>query len=203
MMTADRASRTRTASVGLVGVVAAALITSGCGAGADATTQRIISSGNGVTQYSDRIRILNALVFPPVPRVRPATVLSVGLANDWTEADRLSAIELVGPAGGAQPGWVEIHGPREIPAQGVLLIGAATSPTTAYLCGGAFPPGSPVTLTYRFAYAAPVTTVTTIVAPVGGYSEAGGLAVAPPELPAVTPCATPPIGSTTSVAQKG
>lgn len=179
------------------GVVAAGvLLASGCGAGLDATTSSITSSGVGVTQYEDRIRILNALAFPPVPPLRPAPVLSVGIANDGSEPDRLTGIEVVTPEGLA-PAWVEVLGPQVIPAGGMLLIGARSTPTAAYLCGTDLGPGEGVTLTFRFARAEPVTNLTTVVAPVGSYWSTGGLAVQPDSSqPApAAPCARRPDGA--------
>ena len=179
--------------------VTAALLVAGCGAGTNATTTLINSPGVGVTEYADRIRILNALVFPAAPPVRPETVLSVGIANDWSESDRLTGIEVTGPSGGTTNARVEVVGPRDIPAEGMLLLTAAASPTVAYLCGDTLRPDPTVSLTFRFAYADPVT-VTTVIAPLGSYWETGGLVIPPTPLrPGFVPCAGQPAATVSPI----
>lgn len=65
------------------------LLTAGCGAGFGATTNSISSSGVGVASYENRIRILNALVFPPVPRLRPEATASSRTASPRSRWSRV------------------------------------------------------------------------------------------------------------------
>lgn len=160
------------------------VLTAGCGAGQDAATNSVMAPpGVGVVRFDDRIRVLNALVFPSVPPVRSFAVLSTGIANDGTEPDRLVGIDVVGPDGSPRPATVAIVGPRVIPAGGVLYLTAQQATSSAYICGANLRPGTSVSLTFRFERADPVRNVTTVVAPPGGYwAQEEGLAVRAPGL---------------------
>ena len=178
----------RRLGVPVVLATASALLLTGCG-GDEAPAGSVTPAEYGVVRYAGPVRILNAIGFPAAPPARVNPVLHMAIANDAARPDQLTGIELVSADGsGPAPGRVELLGERDIPAGGVLLVSSAASSTIAYVCGTELREGAKVSITLRFARAAPVTNLTTTVAPVGGYNEGQGLALRLPEQPVMPPC---------------
>lgn len=134
----------------------------GCGVGAGATTHRQHSPGDGSSYQVGHVKVLNVLAVA-AGAGKPTPSLVMAMANTDDRPDRLVGIEA--PAQGP----VRREVPREIPAEGLLMLGGPGADGLALVPGLRARPGQQVELRLTFERAGTLHGVTALLAPSDGW----------------------------------
>ena len=175
--------RCRRPTVLLASLAAAAAVTTGCGAGFDATALQSYAPADGVQGSSGQMRVLNALVVAPGEgSAGSAGVVIMAVVNGSSVDEEITSVE-------TDAGSVDYTGSTTIQAGGTVTFGAGSDPA-AVVDGLSAEPGEEITVKVSFAEAEPISLRTVVVSATGDY-ESVTLAPEPSPSTSLSPAPSP------------
>ena len=142
-------------SIAVAAAVLVSPVMSSCGVNFDAQTDQVYNPAVGVNNRDGSVDVLNALVVSG--SAGSGTVVATLVNNDQQNADSLRGITGAGPESSLT---VQIGGPREIPADGLLNLADQGKATVR---GREILPGRFVEITFSFDRAEAVTVQAPVV----------------------------------------
>ena len=139
-------------------------MTTGCGAGFEATARQSYAPADGVQGASGQMRVLNALVVAPGEGSSgSAGVVLMAVVNGSSEDEEITSVE-------TDAGSVDYTGSMTIPAGETIMFGAGSDPA-AVVDGLSAEPGEEITVKVSFGDAEPISLRTVVVAATGDYES--------------------------------